>query len=45
MNKYRRLAFLPVAMLVLAACQSGTGESPSESQAASQGATVIVGAE
>ena len=39
MNKYRRFAILPVAMLVLAACQSGSGESPSESQAASQGAT------
>ena len=38
-NKYRRFAILPVAMLVLAACQSGSGESPSESQAASQGAT------
>ncbi len=39
MNKYRRLAILPVAMLVLAACQSGTGDSPSESPAASQGGT------
>jgi polar amino acid transport system substrate-binding protein len=36
-NKYRRFAILPVAMLVLAACQSGSGESPSESQAPSQG--------
>jgi polar amino acid transport system substrate-binding protein len=29
----RRLAILPIAMLVLVACQSGTGDSPSESAA------------
>jgi polar amino acid transport system substrate-binding protein len=31
MEKFRRLAVLPIAMLVLAACQSGTGESAVES--------------
>ena len=37
MDKMRRLAVVPIAMLVLAACQSGTGDSPSaeESTAAS----------
>jgi polar amino acid transport system substrate-binding protein len=35
MEKLRRLAILPIAMLVLAACQSGTGESPTESAAES----------
>jgi polar amino acid transport system substrate-binding protein len=35
MDKMRRLAILPIAMLVLAACQSGTGDG-SESQAASE---------
>ena len=31
MEKMRRLAILPIAMLVLAACQAGSGESASES--------------
>ena len=35
MEKLRRLALLPIAMLVLAACQGGGGASPSESETAS----------
>ncbi|MDQ2689709.1 MAG: transporter substrate-binding domain-containing protein [Chloroflexota bacterium] len=46
MDKMRRLAVLPVAMLVLAACQSGNGGaggSPAESGAAGEGETVCAG--
>lgn len=34
MKKYRRLALLPGAMLILAACQGGSGDSPSASASA-----------
>lgn len=39
MERMRRLAVLPIAMLVLAACQGGSGESASEAATASAAAS------
>jgi polar amino acid transport system substrate-binding protein len=40
MEKMRRLAVLPIAMLVMAACQADTGTSPDASTAASEPAAI-----
>jgi polar amino acid transport system substrate-binding protein len=45
MEKLRRLVILPIAIVVLAACQSGTGESPTESAADSAMESASVPAE